>query len=127
MPVQMRIFVLPGGARCLRMETSGHFSAEDADVVVRATNPGGEYHRLPQLVQTHKQLSISSEARKVFAARGELGEAEPWVAVVVTNPVVRVTTNFLARVGGSRKTRLFAAEAEALAWLDQHAPKPAGA
>jgi hypothetical protein len=118
MPVEMTTFELPGGTPCLRMETSGHFSKEDADVVVRETNPGGAYYLMPQLVLTQKQTSIASEARSLFAARGEQGEKEPWVAVVVSGPVIRVVTNFLVRINRNKRVCLFNGEPEALRWLD---------
>jgi hypothetical protein len=119
MPVEMTVFTLPGGARCLRMVTAGHFSKEDADVVVKETNPGGALHGLPRLVLTQKQESISSEARGIFATRDE-GSHSPWIAVVVTNPVVRVATNFMMRVNRSfSKVRLFTEEQAAIGWLDE--------
>jgi len=38
--------------------------------------------------------------------------------VGVTNPVLRVTANFIARIQGRKKTRMFSGEPEALQWLD---------
>lgn len=117
MPVEMTTFELPGGTPCLRMVTSGHFSKVDADAVVKETSPGGIYFGMPQLVLTQQQVSISSDARGAFAARGSQGESEPWVAVVVTNPIVRVATNFIVRIGRNKRTRLFGNEADAVQWL----------
>jgi hypothetical protein len=127
MPVEMTTFTLPGGARCLRMETSGHFSKEDAAVVIRETSPGGSYFLLPQLVLTQKQTSIASEARSAFAARGELGDREPWAAVVVSSPVIRVVTNFLVRINRNKRVCLFNGEPEAVRWLDAHTREQAAA
>lgn len=117
MPVEMTTFELPGGTRCLRMVTSGHFSKEDADAVVQKTNPGGDYARLPQLILTQKQLSISSDARGIMAGRGNVGEFEPWSAIIATNPIIRVATNFLVRIGRNKRVRMFGNEAEAIQWL----------
>jgi hypothetical protein len=117
MPVEMTTFELPGGTRCLRMVTSGHFSKEDADAVVQRTNPGGDYFGLPQLVLTQKQESISSDARRVFAGRGNVGEFEPWAAIVAPNPIVRVATNFLVRLGKNKRIRMIGTEEEATRWL----------
>jgi len=61
---------------------------------------------------------LPSGARAVFAGRGEIGDREVWTAVVVTNPVIRVTANFIMRIQKQRKTKLFSVEAEALRWLD---------
>jgi predicted DCC family thiol-disulfide oxidoreductase YuxK len=124
MPFELTTFTLPGGARCLRMVTAGHFSKEDADAFVRETDPGGPMHGLPRLVLTQKQESISSDARSVFAARTEAGQ-EPWVAVVVTNPVIRVVTNFLMRVNRNLKVTLFTDEEPAIRWLDEQCRKEA--
>ena len=119
MPVEMTTFELPGGTRCLRMVTIGHFSKEDADAVVQKTDPGGDYAGLPQLILTQQQKSISSEARAIVARRRNLGEFEPWSAIVVTNPIIRVTTNFLVRIGRNKRVRLFGNEVEAAQWLGE--------
>src|SRR5262245_56110786 len=47
---------------------------------------------LPRLVLTRQMTSVAPEARWLFVGRPDEGEQEPWVAVVVHNPVVRVTT-----------------------------------
>lgn len=125
MPVEMTTFTLPGGARCLRMVTSGHFSKEDADAVIRETEPGGTMYGLPRLVLTQKQESISSEARGLFAARGDLGDKEPWVAVVVNNPVIRVVTNFIVRINRNKKVSMFTDEQVAVRWLDERSRETA--
>ncbi|HEY8211376.1 MAG TPA: hypothetical protein VIG99_28025, partial [Myxococcaceae bacterium] len=87
MPVEMTTFELPGGTRCLRVVTSGHFSKEDADAIVQGTNPGGIYFGLPQLVLTQQQTSVSSDVRASIAGRGSQGELEAWCAIVATNPI----------------------------------------
>src|SRR5438045_232259 len=114
MPIEMTTFQLPGGARGVRVVASGHFSKEDAGAYFQETNPEGPLFGLPQLVVTQKQDSVSSEARGVFAALGSAGEKEPWVAVVVSNAVTRVVNNFLVRVLGRKRVRLFKGEPEAL-------------
>ena len=118
MSVEMTTFELPGGTTCLRIVTGGHFSKEDAEAVVQRTSPGGPYFGMPQLVLTQQQVSGSSDARGVLAAaRGGHGESEPWVAVVITNRIGRVGANFLMRVLGNKRMRLFGAEAEAVRWM----------
>jgi predicted DCC family thiol-disulfide oxidoreductase YuxK len=99
------------------MVTIGHFSKEDAEAVREKTDPGKEYGGLPQLCLTQRQTSISAEARAIVSRRGSVGEFEPWSAVVVTNPIIRVTTNFLVRIARNKRVRLFGNEVEPTQWL----------
>jgi hypothetical protein len=62
--------------------------------------------------------SISSEARAVFAGRSDVRDRQTWTAVLLTNPVIRVTANFIMRIQGSTRTKLFSSEPDALEWLD---------
>src|SRR5687768_14615403 len=116
MPVELSTFSLPGGARCVRIVSSGHFSRKDAEDILKEMNPGGSMVGMPRLVLTQQLSSVAPEARRVFSGRPEEGEQEPWVAVVVSNPVVRVTTNFLVRINRNKRVRLFAGEPEAVRW-----------
>jgi len=115
MPYEMTFFQLPCGARAFRMEGRGTFSREDAVASLKLVDPGGELHGLPCVVLTRNLGSVSPEARRLYAERGDLGV---WMAVVVTNPVIRVTARFLMRIQKARKTDLFATEEKAIAWLD---------
>jgi len=118
MPFQTTFSQLPGGVRYLRLETSGRFSREDAEALIQQMNPGGELHGLPILLLTEKLESVGSEARALFAGRGDTAK-DPWIAAVVANPVVRVTLNFLKRVQKQNNKRMmFANEPAALQWLD---------
>lgn len=120
MPFDATFFQLPCGARCVRLDIRGAISTEESLAHIKRVDlPEGDLHGLPQLVHTREMVSLSPEARRLFGGRGEQGEQEPWVAVIVTNPVLRVTTNFINRVQRARRTRLFSAEAEALKWLDE--------
>lgn len=118
MPFRTAFSQLPCGERYLRLETSGRFSREDAEALVRLVNPGGELHGIPTLVLTEELESLGSEARAVFAGRGDAVEKDPWVAVVVANTMIRVALNFLQRVQRSRNGMMFANEPAALQWLD---------
>jgi hypothetical protein len=119
MPVEMSTFSLPGGTRCAKLVSSGRFSKEDAEALLKEMNPGGSMVGMPRLVLTQQLTSVAPEARWLFAGRPEEGEREPWVAVVVSNPVVRVTTNFLVRINRNKRVRLFSSEPEATRWLDE--------
>jgi len=119
MPVEMSTFALPGGTRCVKIVSSGRFSREDAEAMLKEMSPGGSMAGMPRLVLTQKLTSVAPEARWLFAGRPDEGEQEPWVAVVVSNPVVRVTTNFLVRINRNKRVRLFSGEPEATRWLDE--------
>jgi len=123
MPYVTSFFQLPCGARCSRVNTSGTFSREDGVTLIHDWEPGGPLHGLPALVQTRELASVSAEARGFFAGRGSFLEEDPWVAVVVTNPVIRVTTNFILRIQKSKTVRLFSGEPEAIQWLDERIRK----
>lgn len=116
MPVEFATFHLPGGAKCMRMEITGFLSKEDGDLMLRTFGPGGPLEGLPRLCISLKQTGVSSEVRKMFSTR----EAkEPWAALVVTNPLVRVATNFVARVNKSLRLKMFSNEEDAVRWLDE--------
>jgi hypothetical protein len=121
MSIEMSISQLPSGARCMLMVTAGHFSKEDAEEFFRQISPGAPMHRLPRLCLCQKQTSASSDARTMFV-RLE-GEEEPWTAMVVVSPVVRVAINFVLRISKNKKVRLFTDEREATRWLDERVQK----
>jgi hypothetical protein len=109
-------FQLPCGARCIRVNVRGAISDEEAITHLnRVDDPEGDLHGLPALTYMHEMESITPGARHRFAIRVP---QEPWVAVVVTSPVLRVALNFLQRVRGRKKLRMFTADPEALKWLD---------
>ncbi|HZN92486.1 MAG TPA: hypothetical protein VFB81_07260 [Myxococcales bacterium] len=118
MPYETTFFQLPCGARCFRLEAKGTLSGEDAAEMIRQVEPGGELYGLPCLILTRDMTSISPEARRRYAARGDVGDRETFTAVVVTNPVIRVSARFIMRIQRSRRTDLFATEEKALEWLD---------
>lgn len=117
MPHEMTFFQLPCGARACRIEVSGILSNEEARALLQLLQPGGASHDLPCLFLLQGLDSIPSDARGIFG-QGGLAKVESWEAVVVTNPVIRVTANFIARIQGRKKTRMFSGEPEALQWLD---------
>ncbi len=123
MPIELSTFLLPSGARCVRAICSGDLTKKDLDAGDLQLGAGGPLHGLPILSLSQQVTSVSSDARQLMGSRG----AEVWTAVVVTNPVIRVTTNFLMRVTGSKKQRLFTSEAEAIQWLDERVQERPGA
>jgi hypothetical protein len=108
---------LPCGARIRRIELSGTLSREEVGALVEQMRPGGDLHGMPLLVLLQGVDSFPWDARST-AGQAERAGAERWEAVVVTNPVLRVTVNFILRIQRMKKTKLFSGEAEALQWLD---------
>lgn len=119
MPIQTSAFRLPSGAQGVRADCTGTVSKEDANAWFQQIDPGGPYHGLPILAVAMNLDRVTPEARSVFSRRGDANaRTESWMAVVVTNPVIRVTTNFVMRIARTNKLRLFAAEADAVRWLE---------
>jgi hypothetical protein len=116
-PHETTFLHLPCGARICRLEVSGALSGEEARTLLEQMQPGGALHGAPFLIVMKEGSSLSSDARGVVGQTGR-EEMELWEAVVVTNPVVRVTVNFVMRIQGRKKTKLFTGEPEALQWLD---------
>ena len=118
MPTETTFIQLPCGARAFRMEARGVLSMEDARTVIRQLEPGGVLYGLPAVILAPHLDSISSDARAALAAHGQARPREHWLAVVMTNPLLRVTANFILRVQRATKAKLFPTEPEALQWLD---------
>lgn len=120
MPIQISAFQLPSGAQGVRADCMGTVSKEDAAAWLQQVDPGGAYYGLPILAVTQQLDRVAPEARSMFGRRDHPeNEIESWKAVVVSNPVIRVTTNFVIRISRTRKMRLFATEGEAMRWLDE--------
>ncbi|HEY8207952.1 MAG TPA: hypothetical protein VIG99_10760 [Myxococcaceae bacterium] len=116
MPLEVTFFHLPCGARCARLNARGIISEEEAVAYLkRVDTPEGDIQGMPVLTCAHEVESVTPGARRLFATRNA---EDPWGAMVITNPVLRVAFNFLLRVRGSAKLKLFTAEPEALKWLD---------
>lgn len=116
MPVEWSVMQLPSGARYLRIITRGQISREDAAYMIAQHGPGGPLHGVPQLVLTQELTSVSADARAMFVSTPS--DDAPWVAMVVVNPVIRVSSNFMIRVNRNKRTRLFPNEASAIQWLE---------
>lgn len=110
---------LPSGARAARCDCSGIVTKADAEAWMAETGPGGPLYDLPILAVALQLQKVESDARGVFGQHQDPTREDNWMAVVVTNPVIRVTTNFVMRITRHRKQRLFSTEAEAVAWLEE--------
>ena len=119
MPIQAIAFRLPSGAQGVRADCTGTVTKEEAEAWLRQVEPGGPFHGLPVLAVAQRLDRLTADARGVYAKLGNSApEVERWIAVVVTNSVLRVTANFVMRITKKRKMRLFRTEEEAVRWLD---------
>jgi len=120
MPIQASAFRLPSGLQGVRADCTGTVTKEEAGAWLRQVAPGGPFHGLPVLAVALQLDRLTPEARGVYAELSNSApEVERWIAVVVTNPVIRVTANFAMRITKKRKMRLFRTEEEAVRWLDE--------
>ncbi len=125
MPYQISTPDLPCGERFTRAEGSGVIAKEDAEYLLSRVTSGGDLNGLPQLVLTQKVTSITAEARKLFGGTNAQRAQQTWCAVVVTNPLIKVTANLVARVNKTTRVKLFTSEPEAIRWLDERAREEA--
>jgi hypothetical protein len=121
MPYEISMFQLPCGSRAAKVDCHGIVTGEEAAELVRQHSPGGPLHGVPTLVLTARMVRESPEARSAFAGR----KVTEWTAMVMTNPLLRVTTSFIIRVSGSPLLRVFANEQDAVRWLDERAREDA--
>ena len=104
----------------MRAECTGTVTKEEAGAWLRQVDPGGPFHGLPVLAVALQLDRLTPEARRVYAEQSNSAPGvERWVAIVVANPVIRVTANFLMRITKKRKMCLFRTEEEAVRWLDE--------
>jgi hypothetical protein len=121
MPYELSTFELPDGKRCARLLWLETITGEDADAMLTQCEPGGSVHGLPVLSLAQQAASISPEARAIFQSpRG--GAFTVRLAIVISNPLLRVAANFVLRVRHHDLQRLFTNEAEAIAWLAESPP-----
>ena len=121
MPFHITTITLPCGSPCVRLECVGVVNKEDADQMMAVIGEGGTMFGVPMLIQSERQKSLSPEARSVFSKGFDSRDEQAWCGVVVLNSLLRVTINFVIRVTGNRKVKMFASEAEATRWLDERA------
>jgi len=119
MPIIATPIQLPSGARCVRLECRGDITKEEAEALSKEIGVGGPLSGIPILSLSQGVVSVSAEARQVFARHRDLNAQANWTAVVVASPLMRVTANFLMRVNKVKRQRLFSTEAEAVQWLEE--------
>ena len=118
MPYEVSTFELPDGRRCARVVWLETITGEDADTLLAQCEPGGSFHGLPVLALGHQMAGLTPEARAIFSSpRSDAFSAK--LAMVMANPLLRVTANFVLRIRQSNLQRLFRTEAEAISWLTE--------
>jgi hypothetical protein len=124
MPITLSKFSSPRGIPMVRSVSTGHLVAADMDGLVRSIAPGAEGGGLPYLALTEKSTTYSPEARGFFT-KNTINLSAPAIAVVVPSLGLRVVVSFMVRVASQLSSkiaatpiRLFAEEAEAVAWLE---------
>jgi hypothetical protein len=126
MPYELTTFQLPCGVRAARVTLTGTFTGKEATSLLRQWEPGNLMYGVPSLTLNQELQVLTPEARSVFRNWKDPSTTE-WFALVVTNPVMRVITNFVLRVNGTTRRRLFSDEVEALRWLDERVRETAAA
>lgn len=120
MAIQVTGFRLPSGSQAVRGEWTGVVDTEDADAWRQEVLPGGRFHGVPILAVGLRVDRLTPEARREFVKIGNHPtRTSSWMAVVVVNPVIRVTANIVIRLYKGWKIRLFATEEDAVRWLDE--------
>ncbi|HEY8376584.1 MAG TPA: STAS/SEC14 domain-containing protein [Nannocystis sp.] len=116
MPFRYEEKTTPKGSPLLVIHAAGHVSFEDADELLRRILPGGPNHKWLLLTLADKSVEYAPAARKHFA---NMKEHYRGLATVVGSPIVRAAINLMLRLNNSAPNfRIFASEADALAWLD---------
>jgi hypothetical protein len=117
MPYTLQTEHTPSGAPITRMTVSGTIDVVEATSMMKEIGPNGPHGQLPMLIITDDSTDVTAAARRIFTTN--MGsDAARISATVITNVVLRVTTNFINRVNRSTHTRTFANAAQALEWLD---------
>jgi hypothetical protein len=120
MPYELTTFTLPCGARAGRIKIGATLEVEEARSMMASYAPGSPMYGLPTLVLMEETKELTPESRAFYSSWKEPSDTE-WYALVITNPVMRVSVSFIFRVAKTSRRRLFATEAEAVAWLDERA------
>lgn len=119
MPIVAEVKKSPGGAPYVRAESHGPVSLADAHQLMDPLRPGGAHHAYGLMAVVTAGSEFSPEARKVFGMSDpERNAKNVPTAMVVASAPLRVMMGFVFRMAGAMsRTRVFASEAEANAWM----------
>ena len=117
MPIELTEARTPAGHPLLRNDGSGRITGPEVQKLMDAIAEGGRYHGWRQLHVLAKGAEMSKESRALVSQQYQ-DAVQTAVAVVVPSAVLRVTIQFILKVTGDQRTKLFSDEASALEWLD---------
>ena len=119
MPISYVIEKTPGGVEFVRAQSSGTVSAADAHSLMDPLWTGGAHHDKALLAVVMPGSDFSKEARSVLSGKDLERNAKGLpIALVVENAPMRVMMSFVFKMAGaSSRSRAFATEAEAKAWI----------
>jgi len=115
MPLDISETKTPAGHRLLLVQASGIVTGPQAQVLVDDVRQDGPHGGWPIFCKIAKGTEYTPEARKTMTSGGSY----PCCAILVGSTVLKTLVNFMMRVSGAdARSRMFATEAEALAWID---------
>lgn len=119
MPVELSYPRTPGGHVFIRAEAREAVAGDEARALISLIAPGGEHHEKALLAVVHTTASFSPEARKALSRSDPERNAKGVpAAIVMHSAALRVTLSFILKIAGAGgRSKLFATEAEAAAWL----------
>jgi hypothetical protein len=119
MPLQFGEITTPKGRPCLLIDSSGLCDLADGQAMQARLNPGTRHHHGLVLSRAAKTTEFSPELRRFFPTMGT--DSYLALASVITSPVVRAAVKLLVRLTprSAENFRVFASDADALAWLDE--------
>lgn len=118
MPYAFSTFTLPCGAPAVLANGTGIITRSDAEDLVKRTTRGGEYDGRQLLIDNRQMERMEPEARNFFGLTYDPNAEHPWCAIIVPDPVLRVSVSFLLRTTKTTRVKLFSSQPEAIAWLD---------
>ncbi len=119
MPIVSEVVKSPKGVRYFRAQSSGPVSGADVHSLMDPLRAGAEHHELALLAVVTDGSDFAPEARKVFGSNDPERNAKNIpTALVVRSAPLRVMMGFVFKMAGaSERSRVFANEADAQAWL----------
>lgn len=116
MPVTFEERVSPRGRAYVRVSAWGKFDLAEAQEYIGRFSEGGPYYLRPVLSVVAHGTEYTPAARKHLFTMGKSGP----IASVTTSALMRAAINLMVRFSRKSGTmRMFATEAEGLAWLDE--------
>lgn len=119
MPIDVTIAKTPKGIEYVRGESRGVVSTQEAHALMDSLWANGPHHDKALLAVVSPGSEFSKDARSVLAGKDPERNAKGIpIALVVASAPVRVMMSFIFKMAdASSRSRAFATESEATAWL----------